>query len=187
MKTMSFAMFLLTCLAAPAFAEPDEQAMFEKLKTLDGTWEGTITAEPPAPQIQGKTANVSLRTMSLGNSLVHEMKTEGLPDRPVTLFYLDAQQLMLTHYCDAGNRPRMAAKLSPDGKSLEFEFVDLAGGRKHGYMHRAVFTFVDADHHIEEWTYMTPGDKPVRARFELRRTGASPAPATPAKEHSHGR
>jgi len=28
-------------------------------------------------------------------------------------------------------------------------------------MHHAVFTVIDANHHTEDWTYMTPGDKPV--------------------------
>jgi hypothetical protein len=37
-------------------------------------------------------------------------------------------------------------------------------------MDHAVFTFIDANHHIEEWTYMMPGDKPVHARFDLQRT-----------------
>jgi len=32
-----------------------------------------------------------------------------------------------------------------------------------------VFTIIDANHHIEDWTYMMPGDKPVRAHFELTR------------------
>jgi len=33
-----------------------------------------------------------------------------------------------------------------------------------------VFTLVDADHHIEDWTYMMPGDKPVHAHFDLHRS-----------------
>ena len=37
-------------------------------------------------------------------------------------------------------------------------------------MHHAVFTFIDENHHTEDWTYMMPGDKPVRAHFDLQRT-----------------
>jgi hypothetical protein len=29
---------------------------------------------------------------------------------------------------------------------------------------------VDANHHVEDWTYMLPGDKPIRAHLELQRT-----------------
>jgi hypothetical protein len=66
----------------------------------------------------------------------------------------------------------MVGRLSPDGKTLEFEFLDLSGGNQHGHMHRAKFTFIDENHHTEDWTYMMPGDKPVRAHFEAQRTNA---------------
>jgi hypothetical protein len=85
------------------------------------------------------------------------------------MLYLDGGQLLLTHYCDAGNRPRMVGKTSPDGKTVEFEFLDVAGSLDYGHMHQARFTTVDADHHIEEWTFMLPGDKHVLARFDLHR------------------
>ena len=63
----------------------------------------------------------------------------------------------------------MTGKISPDGKTLEFDFVDLSGSNKHGHMHHAVFTIIDANHHIEDWTYMLPGDKPIHAHFDLHR------------------
>jgi phage tail protein X len=77
---------------------------------------------------------------------------------------------MLTHYCDAGNRPRMAGKMSPDRKTVEFDFLDVAGSTEYGHMHHAVFTVIDANHHTEDWTYMMPGDKPMHAHFDLQRT-----------------
>ena len=83
------------------------------------------------------------------------------------MFYLDRDQLLLTHYCDAGNRPRMVAKTSPDNKTLEFDFLDVAGGTQYGHMHHAVFTIIDANHHTEDWTYMMPGDKPLHAHLDL--------------------
>lgn len=147
----------------------DAQKSFDELKTLEGSWEGRVTTVPPQAEIEGKVMQVSLRVTSMGNAMVHEMSGAGRPDHPVTMFYLDNDRLLLTHYCDAGNRPRMAGKMSPDGKTLDFEFLDIAGGTQYGHMHHAVFTPIDANHHIEEWTYMTPGDKPVRAHFELQR------------------
>jgi hypothetical protein len=85
------------------------------------------------------------------------------------MLYLDGGRLMLTHYCDAGNRPRMTGKISPDRKTVEFAFLDVAGSTQYGHMDHAVFTSIDANHHTEEWTYMEPGDKPVHARIELQR------------------
>jgi len=85
------------------------------------------------------------------------------------MFYLDGDRLMLTHFCDAGNRPRMAARVSPDGNTIEFDFVDVSGSTKHGHMDHAVFTIIDANHHTEDWTYMMPGDKPMHAHIDLQR------------------
>jgi hypothetical protein len=117
--------------------------------------------------VQGKSVHVTLRATSMGNALMHEIKVQGRPDDPITMLYLDADRLLLTHYCDAGNRPRMVGKTLPDGKTVEFEFLDIAGNPQF-HMHHAVFTMIDASHHSEDWTFMV-GDKPVVAHFELQR------------------
>jgi hypothetical protein len=160
--------------AATPVAPSDAQKSFTQLKTLAGTWRGPVTANPPQPDWDNKPLWVSLRVTSRGNALVHEMKEPGTPDDPnhddpITMLYLDGDRLLLTHYCDAGNRPRMAAKMSPDGKTIEFDFLDVAGSTQYGHMHHAVFTIIDANHHTEDWTYMEPGDKPVHAHMDLKR------------------
>jgi hypothetical protein len=162
--------------AAESFAQSaqtDAQKSFDTLKTLAGTWKGPVTATPQQDW-DNKPIWVSLRLTSRGNALVHEMKEPGTPDDPnhddpITMLYLDGDRLMLTHYCDAGNRPRMTAKASPDGKTIEFDFLDVAGGTQFGHMHHAVFTIIDANHHAEDWTYMMPGDKPLHAHVDLQR------------------
>ena len=161
--------------AAPRKSEA--QKSFDVMKTLEGTWEGSVSMEPPHPEMSdGKPLHVSLRTTSRGNAMVHEMQSAGTPldatkyDHPVTMFYVENDRLVLTHYCDAGNRPRMVGKVSPDGKKVEFEFLDLSGGNNYGHMYHAVFTTIDANHHTEDWTYMMPGDKPLHAHFDLQRT-----------------
>ncbi|PYV88395.1 MAG: hypothetical protein DMG90_14960 [Acidobacteria bacterium] len=150
---------------------------FAQIKNLAGVWQGPVTADPPQKDIKnGALVQVSLRVTSRGNTLVHEMKDPSVPDdptrydHPVTMFYLDSDRLLLTHYCDAGNRPRMVARNSPDGKTVEFDFLDLAGTTQFGNMYHAVFTSVDANHHVEDWTYMIPGGKQIHARMDLTRT-----------------
>jgi len=156
-------------LTTVAFAQSEAQRSFNAMKSLAGSWEGHVTTAPLQAALEGKLMKVSLRVTSMGNALMHEMTGAGRPDDPITMFYLDADRLLLTHYCDAGNRPRMAGQQSPDGKTVTFEFLDVVGSLEHGHMHHSVFTVVDADHHTEEWTYMA-GDKPIRAHLDLQRT-----------------
>ncbi len=148
----------------------EAQKSFEKIKTLAGSWEGRLTTNPPHPEMDGSLGQVTFRVTSMGNAVMHDMKSSVRPDNPITMVYLDNDRLLLTHYCDAGNRPRMVARPSAEGKQVEFDFLDVAGGTEYGHMHHAVFTIIDDSHHIEDWTYMEPGDKPVHAHFDLQRT-----------------
>jgi hypothetical protein len=176
MKPLRFMLsVVLMWLSTAALAQSDAQKSFDTLKALAGTWRGPVTVSPPQSDWGDKPVWVSFRVTSRGNALVHEIKEPGTPDDPnhddpITMLYLDGDRLVLTHYCDAGNRPRMAAKMSPDGKTIEFDFLDVAGSTNHGHMHHAVFTIIDANHHTEDWTYMEPGDKPVHAHMDLQRT-----------------
>jgi hypothetical protein len=149
-------------LSTLAFAQSDAQKSFTQLKSLAGSWEGTM---------EGKPMQVSLRNTSMGNALVHEMTIAGKPDDPITMLYVDGDRLLLTHYCDAGNRPRMAATMTPDGKTVDFHFLDVANlnSKQPGYMQHAVLTTLDANHHTEDWTFLAQG-KLINAHIDLQRT-----------------
>jgi hypothetical protein len=166
--SFSVAVLLALSIVVVAQAQSDAQKSFDKLKTLAGSWEGRVTTDPSTPEMNNAHIQATLRVTSMGNALMHEMSGAGSPDDPITMLYLDGDRLMLTHYCDAGNRPRMTGKMSPDGKSVDFEFLDVAGSTEHGHMHHAVFTLIDANHHTEDWTFMH-GDKPLHAHIELQR------------------
>jgi hypothetical protein len=150
----------------------EAQKSFTTMKSLAGEWEGPATVQE-MPQMSGAKMHISLRVTSRGHALVHELQEAGTPldatkyDHPVTMVYLDGDQLTLIHYCDAGNRPRMTGKLSPDGKTVEFELKDISGDPS-VHMHHSVFTLIDANHHSEDWTFMS-GDKLIHAHFDLTR------------------
>src|SRR6266496_3797051 len=180
MKSLRFVLSVaLMSLSAVAFAQTDQQPSeaqksFTTMKSLAGEWEGPVNV-PEVPEMSnGKPLHVSLRVTSRGHVLVHELQEAGTPldatkyAPPVTMLYLDGDQLTLVHYCDAGNRPRMTGKMSPDGKTVEFELKDISGSTEH-HMHHSVFTFIDANHHTEDWTFMMK-DKPIHAHFDLHRT-----------------
>ena len=188
MKSLGFMLsVILMSLSTVAFAQSDAHAhpssatpvpseaqmSFTTLKSLAGEWEGPATVTE-MPEMSGGKLHISLRVTSRGNALVHELQEAGTPldatkyDHPVTMLYVDGDQLTLVHYCDAGNRPRMTGKMSPDGKMVEFELKDISGSSEI-HMHHAVFTLIDANHHTEDWTFMM-NDKPIHAHFDLQRT-----------------
>ncbi len=171
MKSLCFMLsVVLLSLSTVAFAQSDAQKSFDRMKTLAGTWEGHVTTVPPQADIEGTLTQVSLRVTSMGHTLMHEARGSKRPDDPITMFVVEGDRLLLTHYCDADNRPRMVGRMSPDGKMVEFDFLDVSGNLQYGHMQHAVFTIIDANHHIEDWTYMEPGDNPVHAHFDLQRT-----------------
>lgn len=175
MKSLRLALTLiLFSMSVAAFAQSDAEKSFTQIKSLAGSWKANVTLDPPMKGMSNTVTDVTMRVTSRGNALVHEIYEPGKGDdpahfdHPVTMFYIDGGKLLLTHYCDAGNRPRMSAR-SSDGKTVEFDFVDVAGNLKYGHMSHAIFTFIDANHHTEDWTFMMPGDKAMHAHLDLTR------------------
>ena len=148
--------------AQMAVSQSDAQKAFEKMKTLAGSWEGTV---------MGKSLNITIRVTSSGKAILHEANTGSPPpDHEITMFYVDGDRFVATHYCDAGNRSRMEGKMSPDGKTIEFSFLDVAGSTQRGLVKHMVVTMIDADHHGVEFTYILPDGKPLEVRGEFQRT-----------------
>jgi hypothetical protein len=135
---------------------------FETLKTLVGSWESDNPKHP---------MSVNFRVTSNGSAILSEM-LDG-HDNMITMFHLDDGRLMLTHYCAAGNQPRMVGKMSPDGKTLEFVFIDGTNfnSTKDGHMDGLVITVIDDTHHSEELIFKSNDEKrEMRAHFNMRRT-----------------
>lgn len=144
-----------------AAAPSDTQKAFDKLKTLAGAWDGTFEGGP---------LHVTLRVTSMGNTIMHEMKGGG-PEDPISMLTVDGDRLLLTHYCDAGNQPRMVGTVSPDGKTITFDFIDGTNLQpsQGGHMQSAVFSFIDADHHTEKWDFAMADGKSMGGLLDLRR------------------
>ena len=143
--------------------QSEAQKAFEKLKTLSGSWQGTI---------MGKSINVTMRLASSRSAILHEATAtgEGPPDQEITMFYVEGERLLATHYCDAGNLSRMEGKLLPDGESVEFSLLEVTGGRQRGVLKRILFGAMAANHHVVEITFIMPDGKPVQVGGKIQRT-----------------
>ncbi|HZI95503.1 MAG TPA: hypothetical protein VFE84_14750 [Patescibacteria group bacterium] len=147
--------------AAPARAAEQHNAGFDKLKTLVGEWDAKTS--------EGATVKVTYKLMSAGTAL---METIGANDM-ATLYHPDGDAVMLTHYCEANNQPRMrASRLSADGSTLDFKFVDVTNEAysSAGIMKNVRITFQDADHFVQEWTYHKDGkETPEKFTYSRRK------------------
>jgi hypothetical protein len=150
--------------AASALAQTDAQEAFNTIKSMPGTWESK------APD--GRTLQVTFKVVSGGSAVMSEIMGTG-PEDMISMFNLDGpNRLLLTHYCGAGNQPRMQAAVSPDGKIFTFTFVDATNlaTPDAGHMQRMVLTVLDENHHTEEWTFIDHG-KEMKEVFDLHRKG----------------
>ncbi len=140
-----------------AYAASGAQSGFEQLKSLSGSWEGKAS--------NGKPVHVDFRSTANGSALMSEIKGE---EDMVSMFNLDGDRLLMTHYCAAGNQPRMLATASRDGKTLTFDFLDATNltSPDAGHMQHLVISMQDANHHTEEWSFVDHG-KEMKEVFDL--------------------
>lgn len=140
-------------------------ARLEKLKALAGTWTGTAShGGKPAGE-----ASATWRVTGNGSAVI-ETIMPGTPHEMVTVYHLDGDALVLTHYCAAGNQPTMRALPGEDPSVIAFDFVrgsNMKPGDPH--MHSARIAF-DGDDRLEtEWTSWKGGKAAGSARFALAR------------------
>ena len=129
---------------------------FDRLKALAGDWDAT------SPE---GSSRITFTLISNGTALMETMTHENM----VSVYHPDGDSILMTHYCAAGNQPRMRARMS-GADSLTFQFVDVANLKRvgDGRMQRLVIKFQDADHVTEEWTWKE-GSKETISVFHLKR------------------
>ena len=119
---------------------------FERLKSLEGNW---IDVDG-AFGTKGAVA-VTYRVTGGGTTVVETFPV-ATPGEMVTVYHQDGSDLVLTHYCSAGNQPRMRAK-QLSGNTLAFDYdggtnVDPA---KTSHMHSVTIEFLTADEVRATW------------------------------------
>ena len=147
---------------AAQITNPNATAAFDKLKSLAGTWE----ADTPKGKITAKFELTS------GDTVILERLSSPADGEMLTLYTLDGDRVLLTHYCHVGNQPRMqASSFDPKTNQIGFSFVDVTGlpNSASPHMHQAVFTLTSPGQLTESWTFYQDGKPAMTFPFTFHR------------------
>ena len=88
----------------------------------------------------------------------------------VSMYHLDGDRLMMTHYCGAGNQPRMrAGQVGADAREIVFTFQDATNlpNADAGHMVGLTLTWQTKDHITQAWTWREKGKPDLVEKFDL--------------------
>jgi hypothetical protein len=128
---------------------------FEQIKTLAGNWEGKSK--------EGKPVSVSYSVVSNGSAVMEHLMPGGEAEM-ITMYTLDQDRIVVTHYCAMGNQPTMeTGSLSGATGKYDFAFVRVAGTKTPDESHMAALSLVipDKDHLTQAWTFDDHGQTHV--------------------------
>ncbi len=160
--------FTAVCVVAAALmmgqAKSPAAEGFARLKTLQGEW---IDADGVFGE-KGKVA-VTYRVTGAGHTVVETFPV-GTMHEMVTVYHLDGDQLVLTHYCTSNTQPKMASR-GLQGNRLTFDFAGGANvdAARTSHMHSATLEFVSADELKSTWVNWNGGKSDHAATFRVLR------------------
>ncbi|HJQ26918.1 MAG TPA: hypothetical protein VKA60_23595 [Blastocatellia bacterium] len=146
------AVLLLMSTAQPMAAEKANSMLaFERLTSLVGEWELT----------QGDAEVKLIYTLVANGSTLMEEFRPATEAPMMTMFTVDGDHLVATHYCSAGNQPQMmtGAIVDPAAKSLTFSLSHVYGLKTPEAWHNTglTVTLEDRQHLTQVWTYAYGG------------------------------
>jgi predicted anti-sigma-YlaC factor YlaD len=127
-------------------------AAFKQLASLVGEWQG-VQDGVPVKVIYTLAAN--------GTALMEQMQPANSAETMITMFTVDGDHLIATHYCSNGNQPQMVTNtignLEKDG--VTFSLVRVTGMKTSEDWHNTGLTVTldDKDHITQRWSYLYKG------------------------------
>ena len=180
LATVAFALLFSLLGTAQSAGAVDAREVFDQLKTLDGTWTGSAAAEGEAAEAVSKEEAEAMEgqlihkfQVSANGSVVMETMNPGTEHEMINMYHLDGDQLVITHYCAAGNQPTMKLDLAT-ATATSWPFVFTGGTNldpaKDVHIHHAKLVLVDADTLESDWTGYNAGEAAGTMRFSLKRS-----------------
>ena len=177
--TKHLAVAILVSLTLPFATSADTQLKriaaadgLAQVKRLAGHWRGTTQ--------HGTPIEIEYQVAANGSTVV-ETQSPGGPDEMLTVYSIDGDDLVLTHYCPmgpVGNQPHMVLDRGiSSANDLHFTFVSLTNldAGKDIHLHCGTLRLLDDQRLERTWDVYKDGRKVATQRFDLVRDG------TPAK------
>jgi hypothetical protein len=124
--------------------------VFKKLNALVGEWESATAATKPHTVSYKLIANqtVLVETWELGNS-----------STAMTVYHLDSEKLIATHYCPLGNQPRLELISTAKEQIFTFAFVSATNlpDKNLSHQHKFEIQIKNADNFWRSETYLETG------------------------------
>lgn len=150
-----------------AVSPEHEAAMLNPIAQLAGDW----TMQSP----EGETFVAARFSPTANNSAVREIMFPGDAHEMTNLYHMDGNDLVITHYCAAGNQPRMVtsnAKQTAEGTVYHFDLESVSNLRpEHDHYMGNMTLFILNDGTIrEEWrSYQRDGSLTEPTTFVMTR------------------
>ncbi len=125
------------------------EVVFKRFKSLVGKWSGKTSDD--------RELGVTY-TLSANNTVLVEAWALRPGLEALTLYHMDGEDLMATHYCPLGNQPRLKLTSSTNGRHL-FEFVSATNFGSPEEEHNRSFEFeiLGPDQFLRSETYVKAG------------------------------
>ncbi len=154
----------------PETVSGQDAALLGHISKLVGDWESTDDT--------GNKHHASNFAVTSGGSAVREIMWPGMDHEMTNLYHMDGGVLVCTHYCAAGNQPRMVATHSAktdEGTVFLFEFDSVSNLREshEHYMGNLTLTILEDGRLREDWrSYDRGGNLTDPTTFLLTRKGS---------------
>jgi hypothetical protein len=129
---------------------PSIHPAFERLKSIEGKWTGTVEG-PHGPE----SVSLEYEVISAGKALMEKLTFKNTPSM-VSIYHPDGRQLMMTHYCISANQPRVRTRQTEwplDARDFEFFYLDATNVLSSDQMHidRLEIHIQDENHLVQKW------------------------------------
>jgi len=131
----------------------------DKIKSLAGEWEATSP--------DGESTTVKYELISSGTAV--EERLDMHDTQMVSVYYMNGDKLMMTHYCAFNNQPRFEGAIA--GDTITFRYVDATNLANESTPHITglVVSFKDPDHFTQQWSTNAPGEKGMTMNFQRKK------------------